>query len=69
MFALKTSTKNKYVRFVPALLSAVLVLGAFFGSVLTACADEEAEARLARYGDALNGIFEEMEGSCYLRKR
>ena len=49
MFALKTSTKNKYFRFFPALLSAVLTLSTLFGTGLTAHADEEAEARLAQH--------------------
>lgn len=49
MFNRKTLTTNKYTRFVPALLSTVLVLSALFGTRLTARADEEADARLAAH--------------------
>ena len=49
MFDLKTSAKNKYSRLLPALLSAVLALSTLFGTSLTACADEEADARLEEH--------------------
>lgn len=49
MFALKTSTKNKYSGFLLALLSAALTLSTLFGTTLIAHADEEAEARLAAH--------------------